>query len=229
MGAFGRPNFPPRNSLQASEVNCVSQPLSFAPTWVQVLLYHAVFLSNVCHFSAPSGFCVRWSRNERLASILQVTPDRLGQTSMMHCAEALLPLTPETRIPREECRLHLKTSSEPGREVHLEHLQMAQSFPTIFKLPRLWLNICLIAVNSWLFSRVLTRWVGFPLASPFLCGGGQFGAAQSTVLPKLLCWLHLFLSFYEFPGFFLHFPMLLCVYKQTDLITKTNMENVASQ
>lgn len=127
--------FPPRNSLQASGVNCMSQSLPFAPRGCGSSFAIQCFRAMSVTFLPRVGSVLGETEMKGLHQPIRQPPDRLGQTSTIHCGEALPPPKPETRVSHEEYRLYLKTFCELGWEVDQGQLKMAQSFATIFKLP----------------------------------------------------------------------------------------------
>lgn len=80
----------------------------------------------------------------------------------------MLPQEPETRVPHWDWRL---LSSRPwlGQEQECSRInKMLKTSPMIFKIPFVWFSVCLVAVNLWLFFRILTKLVLIVFAQLFV-------------------------------------------------------------
>ena len=89
-----------------------------------------------------------------LPSALQAAPDRV-RTNVPNSLQ-IRSAPPGTWVQGPMLEMWAATCHGRGRE---GHLRMPQSFATVFMLPFSWFSIHLVAVNLWLFFRVLTKLV----------------------------------------------------------------------
>lgn len=87
----------------------MSQSLPFAPRDCGSFLAIQCFRAMSVMFLPQVGSVLGETEMKGLHQSFRQPRDRLGQTSALHCGEALLPLKPETRVRHEGFRLHLKS------------------------------------------------------------------------------------------------------------------------